>query len=231
MSRNTIIVITGCSRGLGRALLETYAKRGFTVYGCARCSERIDTLRSELDLGNALSVLDVTDSSAVEQWASNIIKQHGAPDYVLNNAALINENVPFWEVPTEDFDRIIDVNLKGVANVARAFLPAMIREQSGVLINFSSGYGHFAAPGVAPYCCTKFGIEGLTQAIAKELPQGVSAIPMSPGIINTDMLQTTFGSENAAAHEAPSAWAQHAADYILTLSVEHNGQSLRVPQP
>ena len=81
---------------------------------------------------------------------------------------------------------MIDVNIKGVANVIRHFVPAMIARESGVIVNLSSYWGRSVSPEVAPYCATKWAIEGLTRALAQELPQGLAAVPLNPGIIDTD---------------------------------------------
>src|SRR5207245_166377 len=110
-----------------------------------------------------------------------------------NNAALINPNAPLWTIAAAEFDRVIDVNLKGVANVIRHLVPAMIARGSVVIVNLSSGWGRSVSAEVAPYCCTKWGIEGLTRAMAQELPQGMAAVPLNPGIIDTAMLRSTFG--------------------------------------
>src|SRR5205807_5285973 len=124
-----------------------------------------------------------------------------------NNAALINPNAPLWEVPAEEFSDVIDVNIKGVANMIRHFVPAMIERGSGVIVNFSSGWGRSTSPKVATYCATKWAIEGLTQALSQELPAGMAAIPLNPGIINTDMLQSSFGS-SASAYPTAEEWAK-----------------------
>ena len=88
----------------------------------------------------------------------------------MNNAATINRNAPLWKVPAEEFSRVIDVNVKGVVNVIRHLLPAMIERSHGVVVNFSSWWGRSGAAEVAPYCATKWAIEGLTRAMAAELP-------------------------------------------------------------
>src|SRR5207302_9465479 len=127
------------------------------------------------------------------------------PDLLVNNAALVNDNAPLWEVPPDQFSRVIDVNIKGVYHVIRAFVPAMIRKGSGVIINFSSGWGRSTSPEVAPYCATKFAIEGLTQALAQELPEGLAAVPLNPGVIDTDMLRSCFG-DSAGGYPKPEGW-------------------------
>jgi NAD(P)-dependent dehydrogenase (short-subunit alcohol dehydrogenase family) len=147
---------------------------------------------------------------------------------LVNNAAVVNDNAVLWEVPADEFDRVVDVNVKGVANVLRHFVPAMVARASGVIVNFSSGWGRSTSPDVAPYCATKWAIEGLTQALAQELPDGMAAVPLNPGIINTEMLQSCFGS-GAAAYPSPDDWAESAAPFLLQLGPKDNGRPLSVP--
>src|SRR5439155_1596989 len=101
---------------------------------------------------------------------------------LLNNAALINRNAALWDVSADELQRVIDVNIAGVANCIRHFVPAMLPRKSGVIVNFSSGWGRSTAAEVAPYCATKWAIEGMTQALSQELPSGMAAIPLNPGI-------------------------------------------------
>jgi NAD(P)-dependent dehydrogenase (short-subunit alcohol dehydrogenase family) len=120
------------------------------------------------------------------------------------------------------------VNLKGTANVIRHFVPAMVKRKSGVIVNFSSGWGRSTSAEVAPYCATKWAIEGLTQALAQELPAGMAAVPLNPGIINTGMLRSCFGG-SASGYPTPQAWAKIAAPFLLKLGASDNGQPLTVP--
>ncbi len=230
MAQRRRILITGVTRGLGRALARRFAELGHRVLGCGRDPEALDRLAAELGDGHALGRVDVAREGEVRAWARELSGDGGAPDLVLNNAALINRRAPLWEVPAEELSRIVDVNVKGVVNVIRAFLPAMIERGRGVVVNFSSGWGRSTAPNVAPYCATKFAVEGLTRALAQELPPGLAAVPLSPGVIHTDMLETAFGAE-AASYPGPEEWAAVAAPYILQLGPKDNGQSLRVPFP
>ena len=172
--------------------------------------------------------VDVAEDGEVAAWALQLIRQLGPPDLLLNNAAVINRNAPLWQVPADDFDRVMDVNIKGVANVIRHFGPAMVARQSGVIVNFSSGWGRSTDAEVAPYCATKWAIEGLTQALAQELPPGMAAIPLNPGILNTEMLQSCFGA-GAADYPSPGEWARQAAPFLLRLGPKDNGRSLTAP--
>ncbi len=153
---------------------------------------------------------------------------HAAPDLLLNNAALINRNAPLWQIPAQEFSDVIDVNIKGVANIIRHFVPAMIKSGRGIIVNFSSGWGRSTDAEVAPYCATKWAIEGLTQSLAQELPPGMAAVPLNPGIINTDMLRSCFAG-GANHYPMPEAWAKTAVPFLLRINPADNGRQLTVP--
>jgi NAD(P)-dependent dehydrogenase (short-subunit alcohol dehydrogenase family) len=227
MSMARLVVITGVTRGLGRAMAEAFVKHGETVAGCGRSAKAISQLSASLGEPHRFSVVDVTDDDAVAAWAREVVQKLGAPDLLLNNAAIINRNAPLWRVPAKEFSDVIDVNIKGVTNVIRHFLPAMIERGSGVIVNFSSGWGRSTDAEVAPYCATKWAIEGLTQALAQELPSGMAAMPLNPGIIDTDMLRSCFGGSSSA-YPGPEQWAKRALPFLLKLGPKDNGQRLAV---
>jgi NAD(P)-dependent dehydrogenase (short-subunit alcohol dehydrogenase family) len=229
MSANAkTILITGVTRGCGRALAEEFIRRGHTVTGCGRSEKAITPLKTQFPAPNHFSVVDVADDAQVGAWAAAVLAAHPAPDLLLNVAALMNRNAPLWEVPAREFSDVIDVNLKGTVNVIRHFVPAMIRRGRGVIVNFSSGWGRSAEAQVAPYCATKWAMEGLTRSLAQELPAGLAAVPLNPGIINTDMLRSCFGGV-AEEYPAPAEWARVAAPFLLGLGPRDNGNPLTVP--
>lgn len=221
------IVLTGVTRGLGRAMAEGFIELGHTVFGCGRSAAELDQLRRRFGSPHDFAVVDVVRRDQVQAWADRIVAEQGAPDLLLNNAAIINASAPLWDVPADEFDRLIDINIKGVANVLRSFVPAMIARNRGVIVNFSSGWGRSTSPEVAPYCASKYAIEGLTLALAQELPSGMAAIPLNPGIIDTDMLRRCFGAE-AGQYPPAAEWAKRAVPYVLKLNHAGNGQSLSV---
>lgn len=223
-----VIVITGATRGLGRAMTAKFIELGHRVAGCGRSEPQIRQLQQRHGPPHLFEVVDVRDERRVAQWASIVLEKLGPPDMLLNNAAVINRNARLWELSAQEFDEVIDINIKGVANVLRHFLPAMIARKQGVIVNFSSAWGRSTSPEVAPYCCTKFAIEGLTKALAQELPAGMAAIPLNPGIIDTDMLRSCFGS-SAASYPSPEEWAERAVPFLLKLGPKDNGRSLSVP--
>jgi len=220
------IVVTGVSRGLGRALAGGLAARGHTICGCARSAEAIAELAEQYPPPHDFVALDISVDADVRAWAERVLVG-GAVDLLVNNAGVINHNAPLWKVSEEEFSRGVDVNLKGTVNVLRHFLPAMVERGQGVIVNFSSGWGRGVSPQVAPYCATKWAIEGLTRALADELPEGMAAVPLNPGIINTEMLQTCWG-EDAESYPDAAEWARRAVPMLLGLGPQHNGQPLSV---
>ena len=221
------VVVTGSSRGLGRALARGFATEGWRVAGCGRSTIPVEGLAAELGAPHDFQPVDVT-SSAVDGWAAGLVERIGPPDLLINNAGVINRPAPLWRVPPEEFAAVVDVNVKGVYNVLRAFLPVMIERRRGVIVNMSSGWGRTTSPEVAPYCASKFAVEGLTRSLSQELPGGMAAVSMNPGIIDTDMLRTAWG-DGAAAYQPAEEWAGRAVPYLLSLGTAQNGQALTVP--
>lgn len=220
------IVLTGAGRGLGLAMTEGLIERGHTVIGCGRNEETMRDLSQRFGKPHRFDAVDVADENQVRRWAQSVLAA-GPPDLLVNNAAVINRSEPLWEVPPEDFSRVMDINIKGVFHVLRHFVPAMVDRQQGIIVNFSSGWGRATSPNVAPYCATKYAMEGLTLALSAELPPGMAAVPLNPGIINTQMLESAFGPA-AAGYPSPEEWAETAVPFLLGLRPKDNGRSLTV---
>ncbi len=226
-SSNRTIVVTGVTKGLGRALVARLVEQGHTVVGCGRSAAAIDELADAHPEPHGFEVLDVADAAAVDRWAARVLERWGAPDLLVNNAALINRNAPLWEVPPEEFAALLAVNVGGTQNTIRAFVPAMIERGRGVVVNVSSGWGRSTAPEVGPYCTTKWAIEGLTQSLAQELPSGLAAVAVNPGVIDTDMLRSCWG-DGAAGFPTPDDWSHVAAAFLLGLGSSDNGCALTI---
>lgn len=223
-----VILITGATRGLGRAMVAGMIAAGQTVVGCGRSSDAVDALRKQYGSPHRFDVVNVASDCEVAEWSEAVLSAGLVPDLLLNNAAVMNATKPLWEISGREFQEIIDINIAGVANVIRHFVPAMIEKQRGVIVNFSSGWGRSTSPEVAPYCATKFAIEGLTMALAQELPSGLAAIPLNPGIIDTDMLRSCW-ADGASAYPTAEEWAEVAVPFLLKLSPRDNGRQLAVP--
>tara|TARA_B100000212_G_scaffold120599_2_gene90274 strand:- start:251 stop:925 length:675 start_codon:yes stop_codon:yes gene_type:complete len=220
------VCVTGCTKGLGFALARWFLANGWQVSGIGRNQFSIASLQSQ---GKGyFRRVDVTSDIAIGLFAKELADKLGPPDLLVNNAGVINANAPLWEVPSEEFGKVIDINIKGVYHCLRHFAPLMIDRGSGIMINLSSGWGRSTSPEVAPYCATKWAIEGLSQAMAEELPHGVAVAAMNPGIIDTDMLRSCFGA-HASSFGNATQWADRAGPYLAGLDASINGQALTSP--
>jgi NAD(P)-dependent dehydrogenase (short-subunit alcohol dehydrogenase family) len=222
------IWMTGCTSGLGRALVDEFTAAGHTVVGCGRRIKRIEQLQHAFPPPHFFSSVDVAEDHAVKQFCHEAYEAAGAPDLLLNNAATVNEPAPLWEISADEFDRVTAININGTANMIRHAVPMMIKRGKGIIVNLSSGWGRSTSPQVAPYCASKWAIEGLTQALAQELPHGLAAMALNPGVINTRMLQNCWG-EHADSYGDAERRATTAAPFLLGLKISQNGQALTAP--
>lgn len=223
-----VVVITGVSRGLGRAMADRFIALGHRVAGCARSRSGVEELGKIYGDSHLFRVVDVSNDESVAAWAKDVLDRLGPPDLLINNAALINRNARLWEVGPDEFQALLRVNIGGIHLTIRHFVPSMLERKRGVIVNFSSYWGRSGAAEVAPYCATKWAVEGLTQALAEELPPDLAAVVVNPGIIDTTMLRSCFGPQ-AAAYPKPGEWAQRVVPFLLSLGRSHNGRSLTAP--
>ncbi len=221
------ILVTGVTCGLGHALTHQIIAKGHTLWGCGRNSLALKKMSLQYPAPHLFRQVDVSDWTQVSAWAQRLTHSDQSPDLIINNAGIINQNAPLWEVSAVEFDTLMRINVSGPVNMIRGFLPAMIHKGHGVVVNVSSGWGRSTAPEVAPYCASKFAIEGLTRALAQELPPGLAAVTVNPGVINTAMLQSCWG-DGAQNAPLPDQWAEKAVDFLLGLDATHNGQALTV---
>jgi len=221
------IWLTGCTNGLGRALVPELVDRGHVVAGCGRNEIEIQKLSDEFP-DCFFVACDVSHEGSVEDFVNEASIRAGEPDFLINNAAIVNQPAPLWEISAEEFDQLTSININGVANLIRHVVPLMLSNKSGMIINLSSGWGRSTSPEVAPYCASKWAIEGLTQALSQELPDNIGTVALNPGVINTEMLQKCWGDE---ANNFPGAeqWAITAAPFILGLTPLDNGKPLTAP--
>ncbi|MFL2938510.1 MAG: SDR family oxidoreductase [Opitutales bacterium] len=222
---NKIVCISGVSRGLGYAMAKEFDHRGWQVAGCSRSEDLLKDLSKTLFNSHYLVQTDVTQPQEVDDFSNQVLSALGTPKLLVNNAGLINRNAKLQDVSPEEFEQIMAVNLGGIHNMIRSFLPAMERSGEGIIANFSSYWGQSTAPEVAPYCASKWGVEGLTKALAQELPHGLATVAFNPGVIDTEMLRSTFG-DAAGTYEKPSEWAQHAVNKLEQINLSDNGQSV-----
>ena len=221
------IIITGVTRGLGMALAKQYIKQGHMVIGCGRNANLIGSMSDLYSKNTDFQVLDISNYKEVSSWAQDIINKYGPPDYLINNAGVINKNNYLWNISPDEFSSVIDINIKGVYNTIKEFVPGMIAKGKGTVVNLSSGWGRSTSPEVAPYCSSKWAIEGLSKSLAQELPDRITCVALNPGVIDTDMLRSCW-KDQAAQYEDPENWAKRAAPFILNINNNDSGASLTV---
>ena len=206
---------------------------GHVITGCCRSQSTAASLQQLHGTPHSFDAVDIASDLEVSHWATQAFDRQGPPDLIINNAAIINRNNKLWKISAADFDQLISINISGTANVLRHFVPQMVSRRDktpydGVIVNFSSGWGRSVSAEVAPYCASKWAIEGLSLALARELPSHICVVSLNPGIINTEMLQSCLGS-GAQYYPVPEQWAERAVPFILSLNRSHNGQQLSVP--
>jgi NADP-dependent 3-hydroxy acid dehydrogenase YdfG len=183
-----VVVITGASSGLGEATARHLARQGARLVLGARRLERLRALAEELSLGDGAVVqTDVTEYEQVRRLADHAAQAHGRVDVVINNAGLMPLS-PLEALKVEDWDRTIDVNLKGVLYGIAAVLPHMKEQQGGHVINVSSVAGHKIGPGGAVYSATKYGVRVISEALRQEVkPYNIRTTVISPGAVATEL--------------------------------------------
>jgi NADP-dependent 3-hydroxy acid dehydrogenase YdfG len=187
-----VVVITGASSGLGEATARHLAERGATVALGARRRDRISALADELTTKGykARAVqTDVTDKQQVKNLVDTAVQEFGRIDVMLNNAGLM-PLAPLERLKVDEWDRMIDVNIKGVLYGIAAALPHMKAQKSGHIINVSSVYGHVVDPGATVYCATKFAVRALSEGLRQEVkPYNIRTTIISPGAVSTELLE------------------------------------------
>ncbi|MED3323683.1 SDR family NAD(P)-dependent oxidoreductase [Bacillus thuringiensis] len=223
------VIITGVTQGLGRAMVDRFHELGWNIYGCGRSKDKIEELKKQYSKIHDFQVIDVSDSQQVNNWANYILNRHTAPDLIINNASIVNQNAQLWKITAQEFENVMNVNVNGVVNVIRAFVPAMVARKEGIIINMSSSWGREGEAELAPYCASKFAIEGITKSMALELPHGMAVVALDPGgSISTPMLKSC-APQYINESPTPETWSHKAIQYILNITIDENGDSLTCP--
>ena len=185
-----VAVVTGAGRGIGRAVALAYARMGADVACVSRTEENSAKVAAEVEaLGRkawALAV-DVSDTAAVDAAAKEILESAGRVDILVNNAGVTRDNL-LMRMSEEEWDTVLDINLKGAFNFTKAFSRTFIKQRSGRIINIASVIGLIGNAGQSNYAASKAALIGFTKSIAKELaPRGITVNAIAPGFIETDM--------------------------------------------
>ncbi|XXT19853.1 SDR family oxidoreductase [Sorangium sp. So ce429] len=187
-----VAVVTGPSRGIGRATALALARRGLSVALLGRPGPRLDAIADEvrrLDVAALPVPCDVASDEQVARAAAEVVAWLGAPHVVVNNAGIVRRGAPVHETSPAAWDEVMAVNLRGPYLVSRAFLPAMLAQGRGRLVHVGSISSTIASPGNASYAASKWGLVGFAKSLAEELRgKGLQSIAVLPGSVDTDML-------------------------------------------
>ncbi|MDO8795114.1 MAG: 3-oxoacyl-ACP reductase FabG [Vicinamibacterales bacterium] len=197
-----VALVTGASRGIGRAIASRLAAQGATVVAAARgdhAGATVLELTSQGHRAEAMS-LDVTDAEALARVPAEIVRRHGRLDVIVSNAGIARDQL-LMRMKREDWDAVIDTNLTAAFTCVQAVLKTMVRQRSGRIINMSSVVGETGNAGQVNYAASKAGLIGFTKALAKEVgSRKITVNAVTPGLIETEMTQ-------AIAEKAHADWA------------------------
>ena len=197
------MVVTGAARGMGRACAWAFAREGAAVALLDQSENALadaaDKLKSE-GLKAMRVACDVSNSESVNDAVGAVLAQHGTVDVLVNNAGVLRQTTPAHDIPDDEWDLVVNVNLKGVFLMSRAVLPLMRKKRSGKVINISSSAGRSTSElGGAHYTASKAGVLGLTRHLAREYgPYGVNVNAICPGLVETPMIREQASEEKLA---------------------------------
>jgi NADP-dependent 3-hydroxy acid dehydrogenase YdfG len=223
------ILITGITSGIGLALMKELANYGHAIIGCGRDLSKLNNLELVQPHNHLLSQIDVSNDILVKQWANEVYKIYNKIDIIINNAGVKSQLLPIWEITTNDFDQTIKINVLGIVNIIRHFVPKMVKNKQGIIINVTSEWGKYADAYVSSYCASKFAVEGITQSLAKELPHGMASVALNPYFVRTELLESCKELFLPGEYElsiSPDEWAKFAVPKLLAIDYMYNGKHI-----
>lgn len=229
-------LVTGSTRGIGKETTLLLLKKGLNVIISSRSQDSVDNVIEEIldkfpsKKENILGLkCDVSKHSEVKTLVDVSVKRFGRIDVLVNNAGIVYFK-SIMDTTEEEWDKIIDTNLKGVFLFTKEVLPYMIENKSGVIINVSSGAGKYGFPNLSAYCASKFGVIGLTESVAKEVTDyNVKIMAISPGGVDTKMIKDIVKVGYNASNRnliKPEEVANKIYDMIFNQNGYYNGQSV-----
>ena len=238
MSDKQVALVTGASRGIGAAIARQLAQDGFTVVGTATSDEGAAKISQALAAfaGSRGARLDVNDAASAEALIDAILREHGGLHVLVNNAGITRDQLAM-RMKDEDWDAVLDTNLKAVFRMSRAVIRPMMKQRPGRIIHITSVVGASGNPGQANYAAAKAGVAGMTRALARELgSRGITVNCVAPGFIETDMTaglppeqQKALLQQIALGHLGKPEDIAHAVAYLASERAGYvTGQQLHV---
>ncbi len=226
------VFISGASGGIGAGAARAFGKAGANVVLGARRFDRVEEIATEIQQtgGTALAVeLDVTDFDSCKNAIQQVESRFGTLDLLINNAGFLGARVPFGDYPVADMMQSLQVNVAGTFQMTRCALPLLKQAPLGIVIGISSYLGRAGLPDCAGYIAGKFGVEGLTQALASEEEGGtIAAVTLAPGMVATDMLKNYLGQENLDEYLTPTQVGEAMVRCASELTAKNNGDILSI---
>jgi NADP-dependent 3-hydroxy acid dehydrogenase YdfG len=223
MIKDKVAIVTGASSGIGQATALALAKAGAKVAGGARRMDKLEALEAEIEKsgGEALvQKLDVTKKSECDAFVDSVIKKWGVVDILVNNAGLMPLSF-FKNMKVEEWDRMIDVNIRGVIYCTAAAIPHMMSRKSGHIINLSSIAGRVVFPAGSVYCATKHAVTAFSEGLRQEFSQrsNIRVTCIEPGVVDTELnnsiTDTSLAKFVESTKQMESLKAQDIANAIL----------------
>ena len=224
------VVITGAGRGIGAALARAFSRDGARVFLCARSDDEVRAVAEEILAAGGRAgwtTVDVGEPDGARALALMAASELGRVDVLVNNAGVLGPKAPLLEVTPGNWSDVLRINATGPFLVARALLPTMLQQRSGVIMNVTSGVGRKGRATWGPYSVSKFAVEGLTQVLAEEVgPEGLAVVAVNPGATRTGMRAAAYPDEDPMT--LPSA--EQIAEAFLRIAAmepaEINGKSI-----
>ncbi len=233
-----VALVTGASRGIGACIALELARKGLKVIGTATTDDGAAKISAALvDFPGCVGKkLNVTDAAAAESLVDALIKEHGGLQVLVNNAGITRDNLAM-RMKDDDWDAVIDTNLKGVFRLSRAVMRTMMKQRYGRILSITSVVGASGNPGQANYAAAKAGVAGMTRALARELgSRNITVNCIAPGFIETDMTsgltdiqQQTLLAQIPLGHLGKPADVAHAVAFLASPQASYiTGQELHV---
>ena len=233
-----VALVTGASRGIGAAIASELAKRGLKVIGTATTDLGAENISQALSAFTGCSgrTLDVNDAQAAESLIGSVVKEHGGLQVLVNNAGITRDNLAM-RMKDEEWDAVLDTNLKAVFRMSRAVMRTMMKQRYGRIISITSVVGASGNPGQANYAAAKAGVAGMTRALARELgSRNITVNCVAPGFIETDMTAALPEEQHKAllgqiplGHLGKPSDVAHAVAYLASPQADYvTGQELHV---